>query len=471
MELIGTFICYCLGLTNLFLLIYIIGFIFINRKKYPFTKTYPLSELLFMICVFFHQALQFALSYFIYLDDINRQNKIHILTSFFDHFLCFIPVLLKLIKVRKIFEISCQYLNIDFYKYLSESKKGTLKKDPYNDFIQERKKKHNPDPLLALKIFIIMSVILSFFIFLYIKFPCICYHLSYGVDFLNIELECETWNSKILESFEIIKNFIYYGLLFILLQKILEIWKYTIKYDIFYVRIEITVNAVWIVSHNIVYHSYSLLSQRKTSFNLLIYSFLIDFSLTIFHLFLIMIKMKQELKPKKKDNLLKNNFMSNDQNKNHIVMMNDFNKSMKNVICFLYFKDYIPNKENKADLEFYVDYYLYKTHINKANSIKKTDIIIHCYHLYDKYFKKDNNDNHYLDVPSYIIDDIEERKNDFYKGKNKLYTIFDEAFKEVYTKLSIVYSNLMGNTNFGNSLKKILDYTELDEINDEIIIE
>ena len=89
----------------------------------------------------------------------NMQNKIHILTSFIDHFLCFIPVLLKLIKVRKIFEISCQYLNIDFYRYLSESKKGTLKKDPYNDFIQERKKKHNPDPLLALKIFIFMAVI------------------------------------------------------------------------------------------------------------------------------------------------------------------------------------------------------------------------------------------------------------------------------------------------------------------------
>ena len=147
---------------------------------------------------------------------------------------------------------------------------------------------------------------------------------------------------------------------------------------------------------------------------------------------------------------------------------------MRNIICFLAMKKYVKsNPENNyinTFLDFYVDYYLYKIHLKRDELVKKTDLIIHAYFLYNKYFKKDENNMNLLDVPSDIIEDIEEKsKEEFCFTRKQLYTVYDNAFKIVYNKLYNIYALLMEDRKAIGELQKILEYSELDEIKEEII--
>ena len=127
--------------------------------------------------------------------------------------------------------------------------------------------------------------------------------------------------------------------------------------------------------------------------------------------------------------------------------------------------DYVKNY-----LDFYIDYYLYKIHIKKDELVKKTDLIIHAYFIYNKYFKKDDYNINLLDVPSEIIEDIEDKSRDeFCLTRKQLHSVYDKAFKIIYDKLYQVYAQLMEDRNAITELKKILEYTELDEIKPEII--
>ena len=146
---------------------------------------------------------------------------------------------------------------------------------------------------------------------------------------------------------------------------------------------------------------------------------------------------------------------------------------MKNIFCYLAIKKYIKNNPDydyvKNYLDFYVDYYLYKIHIKKDELVKKTDLILHAYNLYNKYFKKDENNLNLLDVPTEIIEDIEEKSRDeFCLTRKHLNNVYDKAFKIIYDKLFQVYAQLMEDKKAINELKKILQFTELDEIKPEI---
>ena len=154
-------------------------------------------------------------------------------------------------------------------------------------------------------------------------------------------------------------------------------------------------------------------------------------------------------------------------------MLTDFNKFMKNIFCYLAIKKYIKNNPDydyvKNYLDFYIDYYLYKIHIKKDELVKKTDLILHAYNLYNKYFKKDENNLNLLDVPTEIIEDIEEKSRDeFCLTRKHLHNVYDKAFKIIYDKLFQVYAQLMEDKKAINELKKILQFTELDEIKPEI---
>ena len=111
MELIGALVYYVFSLTNIFLLLFILKGILSQSKIYPFNKTDPYSESLFIICVLFHQFFYFVYSYYIYYDDISRQNLFRIFSSVFDHFLCFFPLIYKINSVTKLFKYSYQHLS------------------------------------------------------------------------------------------------------------------------------------------------------------------------------------------------------------------------------------------------------------------------------------------------------------------------------------------------------------------------
>ena len=114
MELIGTLICYTLSLMNIFLLVYILRTILSNANKYPFNKTDPYTESLFISCILIHQLIYFLFSHNIYLDDITNENLCRIISSFFDHFLCFIPLIIKIQSVTELFQYSYQHLSYDY---------------------------------------------------------------------------------------------------------------------------------------------------------------------------------------------------------------------------------------------------------------------------------------------------------------------------------------------------------------------
>ena len=118
---------------------------------------------------------------------------------------------------------------------------------------------------------------------------------------------------------------------------------------------------------------------------------------------------------------------------------------------------------------FYVDYYLYKIHIKKDELVKKTDLIIHANFLYYKYFKRDDNRNSLLDLPPEKLEKIEKKsKDDFCFPRKELYTIYDEAYTTIKDKLYTIYYQLMKNKNEVAKVEKILEYTELDEIKEEV---
>ena len=494
MELIGALVYYVFSLTNIFLLLFILKGILSQSKIYPFNKTDPYSESLFIICVLFHQFFYFVYSYYIYYDDISRQNLFRIFSSVFDHFLCFFPLIYKINSVTKLFKYSYQHLSFyysddvnlqkDKEKIKNEidinklDKRGKI----YEDFYKDRAENPNYDFNMTLIIVFLMILILSilFSVMFYApQFKCFLFYSLFGIHSLINEMECINIDQyiEVLILIMVAKNIIYYSLLVYVIVIIFNLWKYEINCDIFYIRLEITINFFWIILHHFIFHSYILLTKHPTQFDTLIYNFLIDFSFTLLHLFFIRIKEKQKIKRKRKNGDLLNSdgLLDNHQPQtpHYLLMLNDFNKFMKNIFCYLSLKKFIKNHSDydyvKNYLDFYVDYYLYKIHIKKDELVKKTDLILHAYNLYNKYFKKDESNLNLLDVPSEIIEDIEDKSRDeFCLTRKQLHNVYDKAFRIIYDKLYQVYVQLLEDKKSINELKNILQFTELDEIKPEI---
>ena len=503
MELIGTLVCYTLGLINIFLLIYILRIILSNAKTYPFNKTDPYTESLFILCIFIHQLIYFLYSHNVYLDDISNENICRIISSFFDHFLCFIPLIIKIKSVTELFQYSYQHLSYDYSNSIQIKEKkqnneiNNINKNNkinnnikekvvslYEEFYKKRAKKPNPDPKRALIIFIVIILFISCLIFIIYYIPqskCFLFYSLFGLNSSINDMQCTNIDNYINIIFVslIFKNIVYYSLLCYIINSLFNLWRYEINKDIFFIRLELTINCLWVISHNFIFHSYLLFTTRPTTFDTLIFNFLIDFSFTLIHLFFVRIKEKQKIKDSKRkqeelldsDNLIEDN---REKNPEYIIMMNDFKKFMRNIICFLAFKKYVKSNPDLSDinlyLDFYVDYYLYKIHLKKDELVKKTDLIIHAYYLYNKYFKKNDNNNNILDLPLEVIEDIEDKsKEEFCFTRKQLYVVYDNAFKIIYNKLYNIYALLMEDKKASEELQQILEYSELDEIKEDII--
>ena len=494
MELIGALVYYIFSLTNIFLLLFILKSILSQSKIYPFNKTDPYSEFLFILCVFFHQFFYFIYSCYIYYDDISLQNLFRIFSSIFDHFLCFFPLIYKIKSVSKLFKYSYQHLSF-FYSDDVKIQKGKdkikneidinnldKKGKVYEDFYKERAEHPNYDFNMTLIISFIIIVILSIIISLifYVpQFKCFLFYGLFGIHSFIKEMQCLYIDEyiEVISLIMITKNIIYYSFLVYIIIILFNLWKYEINCDIFYIRLEITIDFFWILLHHFIFHSYILLTKHPTQFDTLIYNFLIDFSFTLLHLFFIRIKEKQKIKRKGKNGDLLNSDSLLEIQQPHaphyLLILNDFNKFMKNIFCYLALKKFIKNHSDydyvKNYLDFYVDYYLYKIHIKKDELVKKTDLILHAYNLYNKYFKKDEINMNLLDVPSEIIEDIEDKSRDeFCLTRKQLHIVYDKAFRIIYDKLYQVYVQLLEDHKAINELKGILRSTELDEIKPEI---
>ena len=500
MELVGTLLCYTLGLMNIFLLVYILRIILSRANIYPFKKTDPYTESLFILCILIHQLIYFLYSHNIYLDDITNENLCRIISSFFDHFLCFIPLIVKIKSVTELFQYSYQHLS---YDYANGAHPKDVKKNNeidnnsnnnninvekistiYENFYNKRAKNPNPDfkrGVLIFIFFICMASVLLSILYYIPQSKCVLFFSLFGLKSSIIDKQCINMDSfsNIILAIIIFKNLIYYFLLCYIINLLFNLWRYEINSDIFFIRLEITINCLWIICHNVIFHSYLLFTKGQTTFDTLIFNFLIDFSFTLIHLFFVRLKEKQkirEINGKQEDLLDSDNLLEVKRGKNpdYKIMMNDFKKFMKNIICFLSMKKYIKNNPEHNYiinyLDFYIDYYLYKIHLKKDELVKKTDLIIHAYYLYNKYFKKDENNNNLLDVPSDIIENIEDKSREqFCFTRKQLYVIYDKAFEIIFNKLYIIYQSLMEDKKAFGELQTILEFTELDEIKEEIV--
>ena len=501
MELIGALVYYIFVLTNIFLLLIILKNILSQASIYPFNKTSPYLEALFISCVFVHQLSYFIFSYYIYNDDIQKQNLCLIFATIFDHFFAFIPLILKINSVSKLFKFSYQHLS--FY-YSDEIKAENQKQNDeiinnknnninntvekkgkiYEDFYLDKLENRNYDYKISLFLLFCMTLILSIIISLLYyapKFRCYLFYSLFGLNSLINEMECMNIEGGLPSIYFILvtKNIIYYSFLTYMIIIIFNLWKYEINCDIFNIRLQLTINLLWVIFRHFIFHSYLLFYKNQTQFDTLIYNFLIDFSFTLLHLFFIRLKLKQKLKKRKnkQEDLLNSDSLLEDHHPRtpqYIIMLNDFNKFMRNIFCYIAIKKYIKNNAEfdyvKNYLDFYVDYYLYKIHIKKDELVKKTDLIIHAYYLYNKYFKKDENNINLLDVPSEIVEDIEDKsRNEFCLTRKQLLSVYDKAFKIIYDKLYQTYAQLMEDKKAGGELKKILEFTELDEIKPDTI--
>ena len=499
MELIGALVYYCFALINLFLLLLILKSILSQSKTYPFNKTGPYSESLFILCIFFHQLFYFVYSYYIYYDDIPLQNLSRIFASIFDHFLCFIPIIYRIISIKKLFKYSYQHLSFYYSdEFKSDNSKEKDKKiinrkininnsekkgKIYEEFFKDRAKHPNNDSKMSFMLSFLMMFILSIIISLmfYVpEFKCFLFYSLFGSHSLINVMQCLSVDQfiEVLYLITVSKNIIYYSFLVYIIIILFDFWKYEINCDIFYIRLEITIDFLWIIFHHFIFHSYLLFAKNQTQFDTLIYNFLIDFSFTLLHLFFIRVKEKQKIKKKKKnEDILNSDSLLEQHNRSrtpqYLIILHDFNKFMKNIFCYLAIKKYIKNNPDfdyvKNYLDFYIDYYLYKIHIKKDELVKKTDLIIHAYFLYNKYFKRDENNLNLLDVPSEIIEDIEEKSRDeFCLTRKQLNNVYDKAFKIIYDKLFGIYAQLLDDKKAVGELKQILEYTELDEVKPEI---
>jgi hypothetical protein len=327
---------------------------------------------------------------YIYYDDIPRQNLFRIYSSIFDHFLCFFPLIYKINSVTKLFKYSFQHLSL----YYSDDSKSEKEKDKnkiyinnyekkskiYEEFYKNRAENPNVDRNMSFIIVFFMIIILSIIISLIFyapEFKCFLFYSIFGVHSLINEMECMNIDQYMtaLCLIMVSKNIIYYSLLVYTIIILFNLWKYEINCDIFYIRLEITIDFFWIILHHFIFHSYLLLTKNPSQFDTLIYNFLIDFSFTLLHLFFIRIKEKQKIKRKRRDEDLLNSdsLLDNQQPQtpHYLIMLTDFNKFMKNIFCYLAIKKYIKNNPDydyvKNYLDFYIDYYLYKFTSKKMN--------------------------------------------------------------------------------------------------------
>jgi hypothetical protein len=360
----------------------------------------------------------------------------------------------------------------NFYHLTYNSQSPSFDLEKSNEFYNQLKHNSNPDFSSATKGFILLIILNSLFLFLLsTNLKCILYHFSNYTPESFFDSICEFYNTKnFLIIAHFIRQFIFYVEILYFLNKLCELWKYPIKSDIFYIRLEMTVNFSWFIFHGLLYHYYALFNDTVNFFGTIIYNDLIDFSIVILHLFIVQLRKKKKIKSKGMEAIMINK-------PPYIKMINQYGKFMRNFICFTFFKKYINDKNqykfgNKY-LKFYVDFYLFKLHLKRPNTLKKTDLIIHAYYLYSTYFRRGGkNENTFLDIPSENSDDIEKGSQvGFCLPRTKLNTIFDEAFRYINNKLYNIYAIIMNHRYENKMINNLLSHTEFDEVKEEVLKE
>ena len=467
MELIETVLCYCFGLTNIFLILYLMIYLSQKRNSYPYSKSSPLCGLLFIACIFLHQFLYFIMSWAVYRDDLNLQKLLKTINSINTHCLFIIPIVFRM-------NILHNLTKYNFYHLTYQSQSPKFSQIDSDIYFNTRLNHPNQDLIAFLYgglCFITANIFLSFLLSYKIT-RCFLYNSSSFSTDIFTDIECNPGYRYQHVLYNLLKNGAFFGELFYFLNKLCSLWKYPIQKDLIYVRFEMLINFTWFYFHNI-YHWYAQFDGKISFFGMFLFNDVIDFTFVILHLFLVQIRKNLRYKTKSKAQYLVPNKPP------YVMIINKFSKFMRNYFCFTYFKKYIleTSKDRKILhlLDFWVDYYLYKLHLKKPNILKKTDLIIHAYYLYCNYFKRDKiNESSYncLDIPIDHLDLIEKAsQKGFCMARTELDKIYDEAFGYINNKLYNIYCNMLSSKSEQRQLTSIFLHTEFDEVKEGVINE
>lgn len=468
MELIETVLCYCFGLTNIFLLLYLMVLIFQKRKEHPYSKTSPFCSLFFIFCIFFHQVLYFIMSWVVYRDNLAVIKRIKVISTINSHCLFILPIIARMKAVLNLAKYNYYHLT-----YASQSQNFSVQAS--DDYFIKRLNNPNQDYLMfkyGFGIFFSVNLLL-YFLLKFTTTKCLLYNVTSFSKTL-FDLECNYNLPYQLIIFDTVKNICYFGEMFYFVYNLFSLWMYPLSSDIFYIRFEFLINLSWFLFHN-VYHWYVQFTPDVTFFSQFLFNDVNDFSFLIMHLFLIQQRKK---KPKKK-----NKVKAVDNKPKYISIINTYSKFMRNYICFSYFKNYIKERQQFTShsnlLNFWVDYYLFKLHLKKSNVLKKTDLIIHAYYIYCNYFRRESiklstqeNGGGIIDIPIETLDKIEKASQiGFCMTRTELDKVFDEAFEYIDNILLNIYIGMLRNKHNIKRLSNIFLHTEFDELKEEVINE
>ena len=464
MELIETIVCYIFGLINIFLLLFAIIYLIQKRKIYPFSKTSPYSTTFFLFCILLHEFFYFLLTFNLYRDNLFIQKILKVSISMNVNYFFFIPIFFRMNNLNKL--IKFNYYHLTYYSQLPE-----FKKENCDSFFKSIIYYSNKDKISCFYSFSLFFIC-NLFIFFLLKSSefssCYLFIFTQYTRDVFFSAKCEefeTFYSTIFLHF--LRYLIYYCNLFYLVHLFFEMWKFSIKSDYFYVRLEITVNFVWFIFHN--FFNFFFLPEREnfSNYAIFIYNVLCNFSFIILYLFIIQLRKRKKIKNK--------NYLISNKKPNYINLLNNYGQFMRNFICFTYFKNYINEKPQfkyiQQFLKFFIDYYLFKLHLKNSKNLKKIDSIIHAYYIYWIYFWKENSSKNslILDVPSEFKEKIEEAsQNGFCLPRSKLNIIYDEVFQFALNKLYNIYVIILNNKNENKKLCKIFSHLEFDEVKESI---
>ena len=467
MELIETIVCYIFGLINIFLLLFAIIYLIQKRNFYPFSKTSPYSTTFFLSCVLLHEFFYFLLTFNLYRDNLFIQKMLKVSISINVNFFFFIPIFFRMNNLIKL--IKFNYYHLTYYSQLPEFKQENC--DSFFKSIIYYSNKDKESFLYSFSVFFICNLFVIFILKSSEISSCYLFIFTQYTRDVFFSATCEVYETFYVTIFlHFLRYLIYYGELIYLVHLFFELWKFPIKSDIFYVRLEITVNVVWFIFHN--FFNFFFLPEREnfSYFAIFIGNSLINFSFIILYLFIIQLRKRKKIKNEKKNNVL----ISNNK-PNYINLLNNYGQFMRNFICFTYFKNFINEKPQfkyiQQFLKFFIDYYLFKLHLKNSKNLKKIDSIIHAYYIYWIYFWKENSSKNslILDVPSEFKEKIEEAsQNGFCLPRSKLNIIYDEVFQFALNKLYNIYVIILNNKNENKKLCNIFSHLEFDEVKESI---
>lgn len=449
MEYLITLVSFIFSLNYIFLALYFIIYLILKRNSYPFHKCTTLCNLVCVSCVVLNQVLYLIMNFLTYFDSLIKRQIILAFHSVCVYLLFGIPFIIRLLEVSELIRFNDSHLTF-------ESNNPNIMKESHEYYINRIQKPNQDLNNVRYSLIIIFSFFILFGLGLAFEpFKCTMLNMTSlkGITYDH----CSS-----LYNFlpDIIKLAIVAFYILYYLYILASIFKAQISQDDFYIRHELFLNLLWI------FLQFFLFKMKKKSY---IDSFkinsLIDYFYIICQLYLFFTR-KQMIKSSDKK------------------IIQNYSLFMRNFLSFMHLKEYIQNspilKNSIKLLEFWQEFYLYKVHTLKSNILKKSDLIIHAYILYNNYFKQDDDnpqDNHNMNnkainIPIDIVDEIEEAsKVGFCISRKDLGKVFDAAFNIINNKLNNLYFDLMKKEDEKQKLSMLFFYSEFDELKNEILLQ